>query len=181
MQGGLLSDVQREIRRARRRQESELNLVSMIDVLTVLVFFLLINQLGVSVLGIELPGPAKTAAATPPQELSVVVRGDGMTLANHGKPIAVFPRTGERYDLTALASKLEGLKKAVPDNTHISLMFTPDVPYQTLVMLMDTVRTSQTAAATPLYPDISVGLAPGGPSSASLPPNSTGVRNGKPA
>ena len=44
-------------RHLKRGGNEELNIVSMIDVFAVLVFFLLVNQIGVSVLGIELPGP----------------------------------------------------------------------------------------------------------------------------
>lgn len=163
MMKGLAKSTRRAMRRARRRRGTELNLVSMIDVLTVLVFFLLVNQIGVSVLGIELPGPAVASADPPPaQQLSVVVRPDGLTLADQGRALARFERLDRGYDVAGLAARLVEIKTATPDDRRISLLLEPGIPYETLIALMDTVRTTAGGDGTEyeLFPEVSVGVAP---------------------
>ncbi len=162
MNQGLLNNPQRDIRKARRRRAGELNLVSMIDVLTVLVFFLLVNQLGVSVLGVNLPGPSKSAAVNKGQELSVLVQKDRLTLQNHSVPVAVFRQKNGAYDIDGLVGKLETMKKAEPSNKRISILMAPDVSYEALITMMDAVRTtpaSKTSSDGDFYPDIAVGAA----------------------
>lgn len=164
MMQGLAKNTRRAMRRARRRRGAELNLVSMIDVLTVLVFFLLVNQIGVSVLGIELPGPAVASSEPPPaQDLSVIVRADALVLANNSQPLATYAATDRGYDYDGLVDKLLELKRATPDDTRISLLLDPGIPYETLVTLMDAVRettATTTVPAAQLFPDVSVGVAP---------------------
>lgn len=164
MMKGLVKSTRRAIRRARRNQGEDLNLVSMIDVLTVLMFFLLVNQLGISILGVELPGPPVATAEPPPQQdLSVVVRPAGLTLADNGRTLNDFPRQEAGYDFAGLSMKLGELKLATPDDTRISLLLEPSIPYETLVTLMDTVREVPprgAVGARELFPDISVGVAP---------------------
>jgi biopolymer transport protein ExbD len=165
MMQGIAKNTRRAMRRAKRRRGTELNLVSMIDVLTVLVFFLLVNQIGVSVLGIELPGPPVASAEPPPeqQDLSVVVRESGLTLADNGAPLAEYPKTEQGYEYTALVAKLVELKQAAPNDQRISLMLEPGIAYETLVSLMDAVRSdslSPGSSGAELFPQVSVGVAP---------------------
>ena len=165
MMQGIAKNTRRAMRRAKRRRGTELNLVSMIDVLTVLVFFLLVNQIGVSVLGIELPGPPVASAEPPPQQqdLSVIVREGGLTLADNNAPFADYPKTAGGYDYTALVTKLLELKQAAPDDKRISLMLEPGIAYETLVSLMDAVRSDSLrpgASGAELFPQVSVGVAP---------------------
>ena len=165
MMQGIAKNTRRAMRRAKRRRGTELNLVSMIDVLTVLVFFLLVNQIGVSVLGIELPGPPVASAELPPQQqdLSVIVREGGLTLADNNAPLAEYPKTEAGYEYTALVAKLLELKQAAPDDKRISLMLEPGIAYETLVALMDAVRSDSSmpgSSGAELYPQVSVGIAP---------------------
>jgi biopolymer transport protein ExbD len=163
MMQGIAKNTRRAMRRAKRRRGTELNIVSMIDVLTVLVFFLLVNQIGVSILGIDLPGPAVASAEPPKQDLSVIVRPDALTLSDSGRPIGHFAHTDSGYDLAGLVTQLATLKQQTPDDDRISLLLEPGIPYETLVALMDAVRTDSTSAganAAELFPEVSVGVAP---------------------
>jgi len=164
MMQGLAKNTRRAMRRARRRRGTELNIVSFIDILTVLVFFLLVNQISVSILGINLPD----ASAAPTelvlqQNLSVVVRPEAMILANNGNEIGRYARAGESYELAGLTTQLQTLKDATPDDERITLLLEPGIPYEVLVALMDAVRSDLGDGATPerlLFPEISVGAAP---------------------
>ncbi len=179
MMQGLAKNTRRAMRRARRKRGTELNLVSMIDVLTVLVFFLLVNQIGVSVLGVELPGPAAASSEpTPPQDLSVVVRADGLVLADNGQPIGRYPLLDGLFDFNGLAARLGELKQLTPDDSRISLLLEPGISYETLVTLMDAVRVDSANTDLPLFPDISVGVAP--PTQAELDAQAAQAQAGAP-
>lgn len=164
MMQGLAKNTRRAMRRARRRRGTELNIVSFIDILTVLVFFLLVNQISVSILGINLPD----ASAAPTelvlqQNLSVVVRPEAMILANNGNEIGRYARAGEGYELAGLTAQLQTLKDATPDDERITLLLEPGIPYEVLVALMDAVRSDLGDGSAPeraLFPEISVGAAP---------------------
>ncbi len=168
MMQGLSRDTRRALRRARRKRGSQLNIVSMIDILTVLVFFLLVNSIGVSILGINLPD---ANASPPPQAthaLSLLIRQSELTLTDNGGVIKTLPTTDAGYDVRALGELMKQIKQRLPDESKISLLLEPGIPYDVLVAVMDVVR-SDTDSATPvdLFPLISLGDAPsvaaGGP------------------
>lgn len=91
----------------------------------------------------------------------------------HGMPIV--PPTEEVYDLAQLREQLIRIKQTYPDKTDSTLLMEPEVAYEHLVGVMDTVRSAQViptsaegAAPDPeakpetmeLFPDISLGDAP---------------------
>lgn len=166
---GLSSNARRTTRRLRRRRAGELNIVSMIDILTVLVFFLLVNQIGVSILGVNLPESAATPPKEPPKMLSVIIRTQGLTLADSNGPIKELPAvvaadgTPNAYDLKGLTELLAQVKDRTPDENKITLLLEPGIPYDALVQVMDAVRSTVTPdgrAERELFPAISLGDAP---------------------
>jgi len=164
MRQGLSRDLRRAARRLRRKRTTELNIVSMIDILTVLVFFLLVNALGVSVLGVNLPPPNAEPPKTPPLSLRLIVRKDSLTLTDRdgtvGKPMPNGP-TG--YDFQDLADFIGQVKDQHSDEDKITLLVEPDVPYDVLVQAMDIVRMDPGGHGKPereLFPQISMGDAP---------------------
>jgi biopolymer transport protein ExbD len=164
MMQGLSRTTRRAMRRARRKRSTELNIVSMIDILTVLVFFLLVNATGVSVLGINLPDASPPSPTDkPPQSFSVILRRSGLTVADLNGPLQAFPNQAEAYDYAGVAHMLRQLKERFPGETHITLLLDSDVGYEALVSLMDAVRVQPTAdgrGQRDLFPDITVGDAP---------------------
>jgi biopolymer transport protein ExbD len=160
---GLSRHTRHALRRAHRRRAVELNIVSMIDILTVLVFFLLVNQTGVAILGLNLP----SNAATPPVEkhvLAVTVRSNGMMLTDRVAPIQYFPRKADgSYDVAGLGNLLDKVKDKVPTETKITILLEPTVAYDTLVQIMDAARehpTPDNRQERELFPDIALGDAP---------------------
>ena len=165
MMQGISRRTRHSLRRARRKRKTELNIVSMIDILTVLVFFLLVNSTGVSVLGINLPAPQSDAQKPPPHALSVVIRTNDLAVADNGTVIKNFPVTDGHYDLADLADLMQKIKQEMPGETKVTLLLAPNVAYDTLVKIMDTVRVQPTPdgrGLRKLFPDISVGDAPVG-------------------
>jgi biopolymer transport protein ExbD len=163
MMQGLSRNLRRATRRARRKRAMELNIVSMIDILTVLVFFLLVNATGVSILGVNLP----STSASPPKEtkeLRLIVRVNGLTLADSHGPLQQFNKAADgSYDLAGLATMLDQIKDRDPGEDKITLLLEPGIAYDTLVQVMDTVRLQPGTAGQPqrdLFPQISMGDAP---------------------
>jgi len=163
MMQGLSRNMRRVTRRARRKRATELNIVSMIDILTVLVFFLLVNALGVSILGINLPSSDASPPDKPKKDLRVIVRPDSLTLGDTGGAIRQFPNTGGAFDYKGLGELLAQIKDREPNEDKITLLLDPAIPYDVLVQVMDTVRLQPGTPGHPqrdLFPQIGVGDAP---------------------
>ncbi len=149
----------------------QLNLVSMIDVFAVLVFFLLLSASlaadRLATLGLDLPtdSPPKIET-TPPKVLTVTVHRDGkLELADRNGTLTQIPGTTEGRDLKTLADHLLAIKQADPKEETITLLLEPDVPYDALVQVMDTARTAPGEAifengSHDMFPLISIGDAP---------------------
>lgn len=162
---GLTRKARAVLRRDRRKKQvGELNLVPMIDILVVLVFFLLVNSTGVSILGINLPDSTKQSEPDPNrQPLAVTVRGDGMVLTEGLNELGRFGSASEGYDFKALSERLLAVKTARPGETRITLLVEPATTHDTLVQTMDAVRiTPDNGGRTlrDLFPNISLGDAP---------------------
>lgn len=163
MMQGLSRDTRRALRRAKRKRGAELNIVSMIDILTVLVFFLLVNSIGVSILGINLPDANATAPEPPPHALSVVIRQSDLTMADNGGVIKSFPKVAGAYDYAGLADLARQIKERLPQESKITLLLEQGIPYDVLVSTMDAVRADNTTKSSKpidLFPLISLGDAP---------------------
>lgn len=176
MMTGLSRDTRRAMRRARRKRGTELNIVSMIDILTVLVFFLLVNSIGVSILGINLPDANAKPPTPPPHSLAVVVRQSGLTVTDLGATLKTLPNTVEGYDLGGLRELMLQVKDRIPDEDKINLLLEPGVSYDVLVAVMDTVRSDNGKTIRALFPAISLGDAP---AAAPAPPAAPAAPQGK--
>jgi biopolymer transport protein ExbD len=171
MMTGLSRDTRRSMRRAKRRRGTELNIVSMIDILTVLVFFLLVNSIGVSILGINLPDANAKPPTPPPHSLAVIVRTTGLTLTDLGATLESLPSVAGGYDLKALHEQLLKVKDRIPDEDKIAILLEPGISYDVLVSVMDAVRndTSSGKLTRALFPAISLGDAPTPATPAAMP------------
>jgi biopolymer transport protein ExbD len=167
---GLSHRTRRIARRLRRKEEGELNLVSMIDILTVLVFFLLVNATGVSLLGINLPDSASKPLPNQPQHaLKIVIRPDSFGVFDMNTEVQTLPHARRPEDYLALAQIMGGIKDQIPDESKITLLLEDGVPYNVLVQTMDVVRqsVSKDGKERELFPNISLGDAPAAANAAS--------------
>ncbi|MDO9451284.1 MAG: biopolymer transporter ExbD [Stagnimonas sp.] len=162
---GLTRKARTVLRRDRRRKQvGELNLVPMIDILVVLVFFLLVNSTGVSILGLNLPDATKTSQPdVNRQPLVVTVRGNGLVLTEGLNELGRYGSAAEGYDYRSLSERLLTVKNARPDETRITLLVEPATTHDTLVQTMDAVRitpSSDGRTLRDLFPNIALGDAP---------------------
>ncbi|HTQ35962.1 MAG TPA: biopolymer transporter ExbD [Steroidobacteraceae bacterium] len=153
------------------RKPAELLLVPMIDIFTVLVTFLLMTAVFSRTVVMELKLPAQSAAPVelpPGLVLEVVLRKSGLVVQDRKTgPLQGFPRLEGtvHYDLAGLSAFLQQVKAKYPDMTQATLLLEPDVPYDDMVQVMDTVRIVEQRRGNQivqgeLFPDVSLGDAP---------------------
>ena len=154
---------------ARYRGRNDLNIVPMLDVMTILAFFLIFTAVfsKTSVLELDLPGPgARAAAAAPPIELEVIVRRRGIDIADRSTGVlASVPAVPGGQDVARLSALLGEIKSRYPTVDAATMLVAEDVDYDTIVQVMDAVRVRQATdgprvTRTELFPRISLGDAP---------------------
>lgn len=151
------------MRKHRHVDEEPLNLVPIMNLVTILIPFLLMSAQFVSLAVIDSTLPAITVEVTdttPPEEklnLSILITANGFTLTGTDK---VLPpdsetegpkipcldagcRSPESYDYHALTERLKKVKDRYESEENV--IFVPDggVPYEVLVLTMDAARDDQ--------------------------------------
>lgn len=161
MMQGLSRKTRSAMRRSRRKRAAMVNIVPMIDVLTVLVFFLLMNVTGVSVLGVTLPSASATPPKQPTHPLTVTIHPNNLVVADDRGLIRQLPRLADgHYDLPGLSTLLWKIKQRMPQQDRIILLMEPNTPYNSLVEVMDTVRARVPPGGfqtLQMFPDVSLG------------------------
>jgi biopolymer transport protein ExbD len=147
----------------------DLNIVPMIDMMVILVFFLIFTAVfsKTNILQLNLP----TNSAQPVEELpkglklEVIIHPDDLLIndSNSG-PLKTLANTAKGYDYDGLSEFMRRVKSQFPDMTKATILSGPAVPYDTLVQVMDAVRVYQLPVApfskAELFPDIAIGDAP---------------------
>jgi hypothetical protein len=135
------------------RKPSELQLISMIDIFTVLDLKLPSNNASFP----ELPKGLN---------LEVIVRSNLLQIADRGSgPLRTLPNTPKGYDLDGLTEYLKFVKSRYPDKTEATILLEPETPYNTMVEVMDRTRVVEINAGlqsvqAELFPEVSIGDAP---------------------
>jgi biopolymer transport protein ExbD len=160
----------RMARHHKRHKPAEINLVSMIDMFTILVFFLLVHGgfVRLAILELNLPTAQSTATTEPPEfQLEVTVREDRIEVGDRATGLlSRIDKTGDDYHLDQLSTYLSEVKGRFPEKTDATLLLEPDISYDVLVAVMDRVRVtermedSQRLVRADLFPEISIGDAP---------------------
>jgi biopolymer transport protein ExbD len=160
-------------RHHKRHESADINLTSMIDMMTILVFFLLIHGgfIRLAILELNLPAAQSVPSEEPPTfQLEITVRKTGIEVGDRtAGMLSRIEKTDEDYDFAKLTDFLTKIKKQFPDKVDATLLLEADVPYEVLVSVMDRVRVAEardeTIGAgrlikTELFPEISIGDAP---------------------
>lgn len=163
--------------------ELPVNLVPMIDVMTVLVLYLLVGTIfrQFTVLQLNLPGPSQPVQAEerPPLDLKVVLRAQRLEVHDRNGTVRVLNNLADGapaggYDIAGLGTLLSDVKRLNAHEESITLLLEPDIKYDALVRVMDTVRvfppgSAELTQGIPMFPAIAIGDAPrlaGGPTAA---------------
>lgn len=156
--------------RRRRPGQNELDMTTFLNLMVVLVPFLLITAVfsRITVVELRLPTSAGGASAEEPAlRIEVVVRERGLELAEGETLLARIPKVDGAYDLEKLSEHVVALKRRYPDERNASVLLEPQVEYDHLIQVMDTVRStelevegSEGRQRVALFTDISIGDAP---------------------
>ena len=162
----------RRSRRGRYRNidTAELNITAFMNLMVILVPFLLITAVfsRVAILELNLPGPS-TEPVNPQEltfQLEVIVRVGQIEVGDRNiGALGIYPITDKGYNYEALSQKLSEIKQSYPEMTEAAILLESDIPYDTLVQVMDRVRIEETIKdrrilRSDLFPDISIGDAP---------------------
>lgn len=154
-----------------RKEAAHLEITAFINLIVVLVPFLLSTAVFSRLAIIDLTLPAQNAAALEQVkadnlQLEVVVRPDALEVGDRiGGLIQRIPATATGPDLRALSQLIQQIKSRFPGKLEASVLAEPNTSYDTLVQVMDAVRSGHMAkdgkvVRSELFPQISIGDAP---------------------
>lgn len=167
--------------KANKKAPPEMDITTFLNLMVVLVPFLLASAVfsRITILELNLPAAAAANSANKPQvTIEVIVRKSKLQIGNGKGVIASFPKVNDKYDIERLGRYLLKIKGNYPDKTDATILLEPDIEYDTMVLMMDAVRSLEvkpevTETATPgapimsadvqrfeLFPDMSIGDAP---------------------
>ena len=140
------------MRRRHRRltTSADLDITAFLNLMIVLVPVLLLGMVFSQIRMIELNFPGMEAGQAPDAESFrlVVTVPEGIEVADSDRGlIDVMPVNGQGQDYSRLSELLQQIKSRMPNKTDVILEVGPDVDYQTLVSVMDTVRSYQAVVA----------------------------------
>jgi len=147
----------------------DLNIVPMIDMMVILVFFLIFTAVfsKTNILQLNLPTSNTAAADELPKnlQLEIIVHPDDLLVNDKNSgPLKSLPNNAKGYDYDGLSEFMRRVKSQFPDMTKATILSGPGISYDTLVQVMDTVRVYQLPVApfskAELFPDIGLGDAP---------------------
>ena len=156
--------------RRRTSNTYEIDVTTFLNLMVVLVPFLLITAVFSRLTIVELNLPSAAAGATDTGDsfrVEVIVREEGVEIGNGRQIIATIPKQEEEFDLETLSSMMVELKREYPDHEAASVLMEPQIPYDYLIQVMDTVRAVEVPTEVEgeveyyaLFSEVSVGKAP---------------------
>jgi biopolymer transport protein ExbD len=153
----------------RRRESAELEVTPFMNLMIVLVPVLLLSMVftHTTIIDLHFPSGESSAPLDPDAvHLEVIVKRDALVVGDgRGGPIKTLPKIDGQYDFTGLSNVMQELKRRMPDKRDITILLERDTDYQTVVTVMDKVRSYKTLQAfdvvdAELFPEISLGDAP---------------------
>jgi len=147
-----------------------MDMTTFLNLMVVLIPFLLITAVfsRITIMELDLPTAAGGPAADKPEvTIEVIVRRDGLQIAD-GRSVAVsLPKVDGQYDLAKLSEYLMRLKRTYVDKEDATVLVEPDIAYEDMIRVMDAVRVAEIrepgqdeVQKLALFPAISVGDAP---------------------
>lgn len=153
----------------RLRNEADLDITAFMNLMIVLVPILLINMIFASTSVLELNFPTQNneqALENESVQLQVIITPEKLLVAdNKGGVIKQIDSKDGAYDFEMLGLVMKDLKARIPDKKDITVMAMKKTSYQTLVSVMDKVRSYPAVVAgsvvhAELFPEVSIADAP---------------------
>ena len=164
-------------RKHKHQEAADLDVTPFMNLMIVLVPVLLLSMVFTHTTVIDLNFPtgegASDAFDAEAVHLEVVVKGDTLIVADgRGGTIKAIPKVDGTYDFAQLSLVMQELKRRMPEKQDITVLLEQETDYQTLVTIMDKVRSYPTVqnlavVQAELFPVISLGDAPVNDSSVS--------------
>lgn len=164
------------LHRRKKQENHDLELTTFLNLLVVLISFLLVTSVfsRIAIQELKLPTAAGAGGAIdtpPPVTIEVILRKNAVQvqISKDGKSTvtASYPKTGDKYELNELSDYLQGLKGQYADKNDATLLVEPDIAYEHVIHVMDTVKMARvqkpgedSMQKIPLFPDVSIGDAP---------------------
>jgi len=163
--------MRKRLSRSRQKEQEEMDITAFMNLMVVLVPFLLITAVFTHLAIIELHLPslgdsAQSKKDKPSFNLQITIHDDALLLSDtRGGLIRRIDKTGKSFNYQILNSTLIQVKARFPDKTNATILAEPRTEYDTLVQVMDAVRSYTTVmdgkvVQAELFPDISIGDAP---------------------
>lgn len=153
-----------------RKHHAELEITAFLNLIVVLVPFLLSTAVFTRLAVLDLSLPAQQSKIeqlkTNNLQLEVVIRSDALEVGDRiGGLIERVPNKDKLPDTQRLGAILLEVKKQFPDKAEATVLAEPNTSYETLVRVMDGMRTGKTVdngkiVHVDLFTQISVGDAP---------------------
>ena len=156
-------------RRIAHRKEAELEVTPFMNMMMLLVCALLASVVFTKITVIDLDFPAGNGSGEVDAKqvhLELIVREDQLVVADgRGGAIKTLPLVDGAQDLKGLSLVMQELKRRMPEKRDIVILLDSNTDYQTLVSVMDRVRSYSTVVAmevveAELFPVISLGDPP---------------------
>ena len=157
-------------RKHKHQDAADLDVTPFMNLMIVLVPVLLLSMVftHTTVIDLNFPTGEGAAEAFDPEavHLEVVVKGDTLVVADgRGGTIKTIPKVDGTFDFAQLSQVMQELKRRMPEKQDITVLLAAETDYQTLVTIMDRVRSYPTVqnlavVNAELFPVISLGDAP---------------------
>ena len=155
--------------RTARREAHTVDVTAFLSLMVILVPFLLVTAVftRTTILEIQTAGGEGAQQSTPdPLQLQVVVRRAVIEVSHPGlaQPVQIN-RSADGKALASLATLAVDLKARYPQSLKATVLLEPQIPYELLVQVLDTLRIrllqhEDTVEHEALFPLIALGLAP---------------------
>jgi biopolymer transport protein ExbD len=171
-------------RKHKHREAADLDVTPFMNLMIVLVPVLLLSMVftHTTVIDLNFPSGESAESAFDPDlvHLEVLVRHNSIDVADgRGGTIKSVPKLEDGHDYAQLSLVMQEVKRRMPDKRDVTVLLLEETSYQTLVSVMDKVRSYPTVqhlevVQAELFPVISLGDAPASagdaPASAGDPP-----------
>ena len=122
----------------------QINMIPMIDLLSVLISFLLTTSVWTQIAKIDVkqsPNLPSDEPVPPPDEeklnLTVLIKASGYTVSAKGAVLKEIEKKGDEYDSNVLSEVLKQSRAEHPENEDIQVTSEDKVPYKELITVMD--------------------------------------------